>query len=168
VRPRPAAVRLRAATPADAAAMARVMRAAVRAQAGRYPPRLLAAWGALPALYHRWALSVGGEARVVALQAGRIVGFAGARGGEVTTLFVHPAFGGRGTGARLLAAAEALARRGARPRLTLLAARAAVPFYAAHGWRRLGPAPSPLPGGLALPATRMAKAGRSRARPPGG
>jgi GNAT superfamily N-acetyltransferase len=156
-RRRPARVQLRAATPADAPAMARVMRAAVRGQAGRYPARLLVAWGGLPALYHRWALAAGGEVRVVALRADRIVGFAGARGGEVTTLFVHPAAAGHGTGARLLSAVEALARRAGTRRLTLLAARAAVPFYEAHGWRAVGAAPSPLPGGLALPSSRMVK-----------
>jgi putative acetyltransferase len=137
--------------------MARVMRAAVRAQAGRYPARLISAWAALPALYHRWALVAGGERRVVALAAGRVVGFAGARGREVTTLFVHPSAAGRGTGSRLLSSVERLAGGGAPLRLTVRAARGAATFYAAHGWRAVDEAPSPLPGGLALPAVRMVK-----------
>ena len=56
---------------------------------------------------------------------------------------------------------------GLRPaRLTVVAARGAVPFYRACGWRG-GPAVrSPLPGGGALPARRMWKAARPvEARP---
>ncbi|MCM2332803.1 MAG: GNAT family N-acetyltransferase, partial [Anaeromyxobacteraceae bacterium] len=81
--------------------MARVMRAAALAQADRYPTGLAEAWGALPALYHRWAMTAGGESRVVATAGGRILGFAGWRGREVTALFVHPRAAGRGLGARL-------------------------------------------------------------------
>ncbi len=132
------------------------MRAAVLGEAGRYPARLLAAW-ALPALYHRWAMGPGGEAYLVAVRAGRLLGYAAFRGREVTALFVRPSAAGRGLGARLLEAVEKAAARGGARRLTLLAARAAAPFYAARGWRPLGAARSPLPGGLALPAVRMAK-----------
>jgi len=152
-------LRLRRGRPEDAPAIARVMRAAVAGEAGRYPARLLAAW-AVPALYHRWAMAVGGETYLVTERAGRLIGYAAWRPGEVTALFVRPSAGGRGLGARLLARAEAGARAGdgATPgRLTLLAARAAVPFYAAHGWRPLRAARSPLPGGRWLPAVRMGK-----------
>jgi putative acetyltransferase len=158
--------------------MARVMRAVAFAEAERYPAGLAAAWGSLPALYHRWAMTAGGEARVVAVAGGRVVGFAGWRGREVTTLFVLPRAAGRGVGTRLLAAAEdgaaggsAAAPRGGRPRtLTLVAARAAVPFYLRHGWRDRGPASSPLPGGRRLPARRLAKraSGRPEATAPQG
>jgi len=171
------AIRLRGADLGDAADMARVMRAAVRAEAGHYPAALLAAWGALPALYHRWALAAGGEARVVATRGGRVVGFAGWRGREVTALFVLPAAAGRGLGRRLLARAEAGAARAAAgvagpARLTVVAARGAVPFYLACGWRG-GPAVrDPLPGGGGLPARRMwkqvASAARRRPAAPGG
>jgi len=161
-RPRaaPARLRLRRGRPEDAPAIARVMRAAVAGEAGRYPARDLAAWGSPPALYHRWAMAVGGEAYLVAEQAGRLLGYAAFRPGEVTALFVRPSAAGRGLGARLLARAEAGARAGDGPaasRLSLLAARAAVPFYAAHGWRPLRAARSPLPGGRWLPAVRMGK-----------
>lgn len=137
--------------------MARVMRAAALAQADRYPIGLAEAWGALPALYHRWAMTAGGESRVVATAGGRILGFAGWRGREVTALFVHPRAAGRGLGARLLAAAEAGAARGGARTLTMVAARGAVPFYLARGWRDAGPGRSPLPGGGALPARRLAR-----------
>lgn len=160
----PPAVRLRRAAPADAPALARVMRAAIRGEAGRYPARLLAAW-ALPALYHRWAMGPGGETYLVAERGGRLLAYAAWRPGEVTALFVRPAAAGRGLGARLLARAEAAARAGggaAPGRVTLLAARAAVPFYAARGWRAVRTARAPLPGGRWLPAVRMAKGGRRR------
>jgi GNAT superfamily N-acetyltransferase len=137
--------------------MARIMRAAVRAVARSYPPSAAAAWASLPALYHRWAMTAGGERRVVAERAGRLVAFAGWRGSEVTALFVHPGAAGRGLGARLLARAEAGASRGPTATLSVLAARAAVGFYLACGWTERGPARAPLPGGLRLPAYRMSK-----------
>jgi len=154
---KPPAVRLRRATPADAPAIARVMRAAVRGEAGRYPARDLAAWGSLPALYHRWAMAAGGETYLVAGRGGRLLGYVAWRGRELTALFVRHSKGGRGLGARLLGRAEAAARRTGPGPLTLLAARAAVPFYLAHGWRAVGPARAPLPGGRSLPAVRMRK-----------
>ena len=149
--------RLRRARPAEAAAVARVMRAAVRGQRGRYPTALLAAWGSLPALYHRWAMTAGGERYLVAARGARLVGYAAWRGGEVTALFVRPGEAGLGLGARLLARVEAAARAAGARRLTVVAARGAVPFYVAHGWRPGRPVGSPLPGGGALPALRMWK-----------
>ncbi len=135
------------------------MRAAVRGQRGRYPAALLAAWGSLPALYHRWAMTAGGERYLVAARGPALLGYAAWRGGEVTALFVRPGGAGRGLGAKLLARAEAGARAGGARRLTVVAARGAVPFYAARGWRPGRPVTSPLPGGAALPAVRMWKAG---------
>jgi len=145
--------------------MARVMRAAALAAADGYLPGAATAWGSLPALYHRWAMLAGGEARVVAVRAGRLVGFAGWRGREVTALFVHPRAAGRGLGARLLAAAEAGASRGGARTLTVVAARGAVGFYLAAGWRDAGPARSPLPGGGHLPARRLTRPARRATSP---
>ncbi len=137
--------------------MALVMRAAVRGQRGRYGEALLAAWGSLPALYHRWAMTAGGERYLVAARGARLLGYAAWRGGEVTALFVRPGEAGRGLGARLLARVEAAARAEGARRLTAVAALEAVPFYLAHGWRLGRPVGSPLPGGGALPAVRMCK-----------
>jgi GNAT superfamily N-acetyltransferase len=131
------------------------MRAAVRGQRGRYPAELLAAWGGLPALYHRWAMTVGGERYQVAACGERLLGYVAWRGGELTALFVRPEAAGRGLGARLLARAAAAARGGGARRLTMVAARAAVPFYLAQGWKPGRSARSPLPGGGALPAVRL-------------
>jgi putative acetyltransferase len=153
-------VRLRFARPAEAATVARVMRAAVRGQRGRYPAALLTAWGGLPALYHRWAMTAGGERYLVAVRGAQLLGYAAWRGGEVTALFVRPGEAGRGLGARLLSRVEAAARATGARRLTVVAARGVVPFYTAHGWRPGRPVRSPLPGGGALPARRMWKVAR--------
>jgi putative acetyltransferase len=150
-------VRFRPARLGEAAAVARVMRAAVRGQGGRYPAALLAAWGRLPALYHRWAMTAGGERYVVAARGPRLLGYAAWRGGEVTALFVRPGEAGRGLGARLLARAEAGARAAGTRRLTVVAVRGAVSFYEAQGWRVGRAVRSPLPGGGALPSRRMWK-----------
>lgn len=156
-RPRPAALRIRPARLEEAAAIARVMRAAVLGQRGRYPARTLAAWARLPALYHRWAMSAGGERYLVAARGERLVGYAAWRGGELTALFVRPEEAGRGLGARLLARLEAAAVAGGARRLTMVAAPGVVAWYAAQGWRRGRPVRSPLPGGGALQARRMSK-----------
>jgi len=156
-RRRPAAVRIRPGRPDEAAAVARVMRAAVLGQRGRYPEAVLAAWARLPALYHRWAMTAGGERYVVAVRCDRLVGYAAWRGEELTALFVRPGEGGRGLGARLLARIEAEAVAGGARRLTMVAAPGVVDYYAAQGWRRGRPVRSPLPGGGALPARRMSK-----------
>jgi putative acetyltransferase len=150
-------VRLRRARWSEAAAIARVMRAAVRGQRGRYPAALLAAWGRLPALYHRWAMTAGGERYVVAVRGPRLLGYAAWRGGEVTALFVRPGEAGRGLGARLLAHAEAGARATGARRLTVVAARGASSFYRAQGWRVGRAVRSPLPGGESLPAIRLTR-----------
>jgi len=156
-RGRPAAIRIRPGRPEEAAAVARVMRAAVLGQRGRYPEAVLAAWARLPALYHRWAMTAGGERYVVAVRRGRLVGYAAWRGEELTALFVRPGEGGRGLGARLLARIVAEAVAGGARRLTMVAAPGVVDYYAARGWRRGRPVRSPLPGGGALLARRMSK-----------
>jgi GNAT superfamily N-acetyltransferase len=129
------------------------MRSAIRAlAAGHYTPAQLAAWSSLPALYHRWAMTAGGERYVVAERGGRIVGYAAVRGSELTALFVLPREARRGVGAALLARVEREAREEGRTALRTDAARSAWGFYAASGYR-LGRALSvPLPGGGALEA----------------
>lgn len=169
------AVRLRPGLPADAPAVARVMRAAVRGlPAGACTPRQRAAWSSLPALYHRWAMGPGGERYLVAERGGRVVGYAayrseapaaGARAAgerrsppreaELTAVFVLPAAGGAGIGTTLVHAVERRVRRLGAETLSVLAARPALGFYAALEFEAGRPAPSPLPGGARLPALRM-------------
>ncbi len=154
--PERSALRLRRATPADAPACAAVMRAAIRALPAReHTPRQLAAWASLPPLYHRWAMGPGGESYLVAQRRGRTLGYAARRGGELTAVFVRPREQGTGIGRALVEAASASARRDGHRALRVRAARAAVAFYAALGFRAGARTRVPLPGGVELPALRM-------------
>jgi putative acetyltransferase len=142
--------------PDDARACAATMRAAVRAlPADLHPRRALDAWSSLPPLYHRWAMGPGGERYLVALRGARQLGFAGLRGGELTALFVRPSAQRRGVGRALLLAAARAARRQGHAVLLVLAALAAVPFYARLGFRPGPRVQVPLPGGARLAARRM-------------
>jgi GNAT superfamily N-acetyltransferase len=134
------------------------MRAAVRGVApGTYPPRALAAWAALPALYHAWAMTAGGEEILVAEVDGRVAGYAGLRGGELTALFVAPPAARRGVATALLRRVEALARRRGVAALRVDAALSGVAFYRARGFAGARRVQVPLPGGAALDAVRMRK-----------
>jgi putative acetyltransferase len=134
------------------------MRAAILALGqGSGAPRQLAAWASLPALYHRWAMTAGGEDYVVAEERGRVVGYAARRGREVTAVFVAPSRARRGLGAALLARVERDAVRAGARSLFARAALGAVPFYAARGYRRARGIRVPLPGGAALAAAMMRK-----------
>jgi len=159
-RPRPRsakALRLRRAAVRDARALAAVMRAAVGGVApGTYPARTLAAWASLPALYHAWAMTAGGETIVLAERLGRAVGYAGLRGAEVTALFVRPQASRRGVASALLDRLEALARRRGVPVLRVDAARSGVAFYRARGFTGERSVRVPLPGG-SLAAVRLSK-----------
>lgn len=154
-------LRVRPATPADAPAISRVMRAAVRGAArdapGVYPPSAAAAWARLPALYHRWAMTAGGERYLLAERAGRALGFAAWRGRELTALFVLPRAGGRGLGRRLLERAASAAHRAGARSLVVKAALAAAPFYRACGFTGARAIAVPLPGGARLPAVRLVR-----------
>ena len=149
--------RIRRARLSDAPALAAIMRAAVRGVApGTYPARTLAAWGSLPALYHAWALTAGGETVLVAELGGRAVGYAGLRGAELTSLFVRPSAARRGVASALLGRAEALARRRGVRTLRVDAARSGVAFYRARGFSGGRSVRVPLPGG-SLAAVRLVK-----------
>ncbi len=163
--------------PEHARACAAIMRAAVHAvPRGLVSARARKAWASLPPLYHLWAMGPGGERYLVAWRRGRAVGFAALRDGELTSLFVRPGVQRRGVGRALVEVGARVAQRDGRSSLRVLAARSAVPFYAALGFRRLGAVHVPLPGGGALPAARMHLSLRSPrpsrseppARPPAG
>jgi putative acetyltransferase len=166
--PTPRRFSLRRARPADAAACAAIMRAAVRAlPSGVHPARTLAAWSSLPALYHRWAMGPGGETYLVGERSGRRLGYAALQGDELTGLFVRPSAAGQGLGAALVACAARLARRRGKDALRVVAAAHAVSFYARLGFRPARPVHVPLPGGARLEARHMrwSFAGGARARP---
>ncbi|ABS24327.1 GNAT family N-acetyltransferase [Anaeromyxobacter sp. Fw109-5] len=164
----PRAPRLRAGDVADAPALARVMRAAIRGQgAAAYGHSEVRAWSSLPALYHRWAMTAGGERYVVAERDGAIVGYAARRDAELTAVFVLPRAAGAGVGTALVRHVERAARRAGVARLRVVAALGAVPFYARLGFGRRGAARVPLPGETSLAAVRMEKRLDSTAGAPG-
>jgi len=158
-RPGPAAgTSIRGARLADAPALARVMRASIRALArSAYGSRQIAAWSSLPALYHAWSMSAGGETVFVAESAGRILGYAALREGEVTALFVLPSAARRGLGSRLLGRVEREARRRGATRLVVRASRNGLPFYRALGFAGSRAIRVPLPGGGALRAVLLVR-----------
>jgi GNAT superfamily N-acetyltransferase len=134
------------------------MRASIRGLArSHYGPREIAAWSSLPALYHAWAMTAGGERYVVAERGGAIVGYAAVRAAEVSALFVRPGAARRGIGAALLARVERGARRRGVRRLRVDAALPAIAFYVSRGFRGGRALRVPLPGGEALPARRLSK-----------
>ena len=156
-RPAPG-LRVRRARPADARAIAAVMRASIRTLArGALPARQIAAWSSLPPLYHLWAMTAGGERYLVAEQAGRMAGYGALRGGELTAVFVRPREARRGVGTALVSALERAARRGGARTMTVLAAPPALAFYAALGFRGTRAVRVPLPGGVALEARALRK-----------
>jgi putative acetyltransferase len=153
-----ARVSIRTARLSDVRAIAGVMRASIRFLArGTCTPRQLAAWSSLPALYHAWAMTEGGEEYVVAEERGRVVGYAARYGREITAVFVRASRARAGIGARLLAALERRAIRSGTRSAFVRAARGAIPFYEARGYRGGRRVRVPLPGGVHLSARRMAK-----------
>jgi putative acetyltransferase len=161
-------VRIRRGRPDDARACAASMRAAVLAlPEGLHPRRALDAWASLPPLYHRWAMGPGGERYLVALCGVHPLGFAARRGGELTAVFVRPAAQRAGVGRALVLAAARAARREGRAQLRVVAALAAVPFYARLGFQVGARVQVPLPGGLRLAARRMRQPLAARPGPAG-
>ncbi len=151
-------VPVRPARLSDAAAIARAMRASIRGLArDAYSAARIAAWSSLPALYHAWAMTAGGERYFVAERGGAIVGYAAIRGDEVTAAFVRPGAARRGVGGALLARIEREARRRGVRRLVVRAATSAVAFYEATGFRGGRAIRVPLPGGGALPSVVLRK-----------
>jgi putative acetyltransferase len=158
-------LRVRRGRLADAVAVAALMRASIRGLArAEYAPSVIARWSSLPALYHAWAMSAGGETYLVAERRGRIEGYAALRSREVTAVFVRPGAARRGTGLVLLRALERLARRRGARSLFARAALGAVGFYERAGFRRRGTGRVPLPGGGHLRAMRVEKPLRAPAR----
>jgi len=134
------------------------MRAAVLGLArGTVPAATLAAWASLPALYHLWAMTAGGESYLVAERGGRVVAYAALHGAELSAAFVHPRHAGRGVGAALVRRLVARARRAGAARIVAIAAPGATGFYAALGFRPGRTVRVPLPDGHVIHATRMTR-----------
>ena len=139
--------------------MARVFAAAIEAKArDSYGPRERAAWIARGTAERLAAMAADPAHRLLAAEAETsLVGLAGLRHGEVSLLYAAPD-APPGTGTRLLAAVEALARETGLSGLTLTASRNALSFYLRQGYRIVHLAARPLPGGVSLPVCLMVKA----------
>lgn len=158
---------VRLATHADAPAIHDTHRAAVQAGcSSHYPAEHLAMWfhHRTPEIY-RPALDAG-EIWLIERE-GRVAGFVGARPGELTLLFVHPAESGRGLGRRLLQ--HGLQRAAmADDEVVVIATLNAESYYAAHGFVTAEPwsftrGEPP----LQFPMVRMVLRTRQGASPPG-
>jgi putative acetyltransferase len=136
---------VRAARPADAAALAAVSRAAIEeSAAGHYTPAQLAVWAARrsEAAHARFVETT---TVLVAEVDGVVAGFAsvalaavdGPAPGEVDQLFVAPSAGGRGVARALLTAVEAAARAAGLPALVTHASWRAAPVFERLGYRQV-------------------------------
>lgn len=152
-------VTLRPALPLDIAALWALRTVAVRVScATHYEPEQIAAWTASPVPPSYVAMLADGGG-IVAMHGAAIAGYAmlDAEKQEVDAVFVDPAQAGLGTGKRLLAALEQLARQRGIGRLRLSASLNAVPFYRAAGFVALREEAYAHPSGISLASVAMEK-----------
>ena len=172
---------LRAATPADGAAIEAVMKASARELgAGFYTPAQVPSFVAHVALLDPVLIADG--TYFVVEDGGAIVacggwsdrgklfsgGGAGAADGDrltpgrdparIRAMFVHPSHARRGLGRRLLDACEAAARGAGFTRAELMATAPGVPLYRACGYHAVESVDVVLPDGVVIACTRMARA----------
>ena len=130
-------ITIRAATPADADAMADMQRRSIlELGASTYPAATVRAWAAsVDPLKYLGALAAG-EVLIVACDGADIVGYGRLVLGEkrVRGLYVHPDQARSGVGTLLLEHLEKLAREHGVERLHLSSSLNAVPFYRRHGY----------------------------------
>jgi predicted N-acetyltransferase YhbS len=129
---------IRKAVPRDAEAMFAVHRASVHALCAKaYSAEHMASWfeGRTPEIY---APALAAEQIWVAEQSGNIVGFVGARPGEVTLLFVSPQAMGQGIGSGLFEHGLSVAEGTSSAPVTVVATKNSASFYAAHGFAAVG------------------------------
>ncbi|QKZ04845.1 GNAT family N-acetyltransferase [Pseudomonas eucalypticola] len=130
-------VQTRPATANDAAAISRVVIAALRGSNSRdYPPDVIAQ---VERSFAPEAVSVliGKRHVLVAVQGEHIVGTASLDGDVVRSVFVDPAYQGNGIGRQLMGAIHATAARMGVDTLRLPSSITAQPFYAALGYRKI-------------------------------
>ena len=150
---------IRAATPADTDAIARVHRRAILVLGrSHYTEAEVASWaGNLdPNFYARvFARSLLFEVAVSA--AGEVVAIGGARPGEVSLLYTDPDWVRQGIGSALLARAEAAIRAEGAELLRVESSLTAEGFYKRHGYTRQRIYGHRTRGGLVLAAVTMIK-----------
>jgi GNAT superfamily N-acetyltransferase len=78
-------------------------------------------------------------------------------GAEVEAMFVDPAHGGRGVGARLMSELDAIARAHGLSALTVASSLNATAFYQTLGFRMKSEDAYPHPSGVTLTCVRMEK-----------
>jgi putative acetyltransferase len=120
----------------DCAAIARLRRQTIRQVNARdYPGDVIRAWAAKETARTLRA-SAARCKRWVALDRGRIVGFCEhSLDGELSRIYVHKSFLGKGIGSRLLETAEASLRKLGCRQVRLESTVSARDFYAARGYR---------------------------------
>ena len=129
-------VTVRAFRPADAAATREVFHAAVRRGAlSRYTPAQVRAWAPDEVDLDRWARCRAEAWTVVAVDDGRVVGFADLTdAGELDMLFVHPDAARRGVATALVAAVTGEATRLGMRRVDVRASRVLQPLLERLGF----------------------------------
>jgi putative acetyltransferase len=157
-------IRIELAQPEDAAAIAEVHYAAVHQIARSfYPEEVINDWSRSvnPDRIERikGAIENPDEWMIVARQDNLIVGFGSivSKGNELRSLYVHPSFGRRGIGARILIALEQEARSLELPYLQMDASINAESFYHKHGFEIVEQATHKLSSGREMACVQMQK-----------
>jgi len=156
----PPAIVIRAATPADAAAILRVHKQSILVLGiEAYSLAEVESWAAgLVAERYVEAMGAGGESFIVAAVAdGALAGFCSFKDDEVKGLYVAPEWARRGVGSVLLRQAEAaIAARGHRL-IRIGASLSGQAFYEHHGYRLIERRDWESRGGLVMAALAMEK-----------
>jgi putative acetyltransferase len=128
-----------------------------RTAAGEYASDILAAWAA-PRMAR--IIASQSELLLVAEIDERVVGFGSIipKNSELRAVYVHPDFGRKGIGNRILSALEDLARQYALAELTMDASLNAEEFYRAHGYVVVDRGDHPLRTGARMRCVKMRKA----------
>jgi putative acetyltransferase len=129
-------IHIRYALPEDREDICLVQSAAVRAlHGGPYAPDIIDTWSAaLTPEAAREEMNAPDMTWFVAELSGKVVGFSSMQKHEVSALYVHPDYQGKGIGSKLLTRVEAEAVRHGIHRLTLFASMNSRHFYEAHGY----------------------------------
>ena len=144
--------------PDDGQALVRLHRRAILLQGVRaYSPDLARSWayGLEPDGYARSAAH--GEALEVALVQAAVVGFCGTQDGEITGLYVDPAFTRIGAASGLMRRALKRIQAEGHDRARVTAAMSGVPFYEAMGFHALRGRIHPTRGGLSMRVLEMVR-----------
>ncbi len=161
-------ITIRRAGPGDLAAVDRLLaRSYPRLLSADYPPSVMVL--AVPIIARaRPELLASGRYFLAVDAAGRVVGAGGwslarprggsdpsADTGHVRHVATDPERTRQGVGSKLMLKVLADAARAGVRRMECLSTRTAVPFYAALGFRTVGPTDAPLQPGIVFPAVRM-------------